>query len=64
MKQKYPDQVCRDCAKEALDPMEWQDLGERVYTMWSGVCPVCEEVKSVTAPRNFGWPMFKGFDRP
>jgi hypothetical protein len=64
MKQKYPDQVCAECAKDALDPMEWQDLGLRGFTLWEDVCPVCDENKMVTSPRNYGWPLFKGFDRP
>lgn len=64
MKQKYPEQVCAECAKDALDPMEWHDLGNRVSSMWEGVCPVCDENKAVTSPRDYGWPLFKGFDRP
>ena len=64
MNQKYPDQVCAECAKDALDPMEWQDLGHRDYTLWEDVCRVCDENKMVTSPRNYGWPRFMGFDRP
>lgn len=51
----YPVWVCHDCAIKS---------GGRqpgIATYHENICDVCGEKKSVTQPRDYGYPRFKGF---
>jgi len=52
---KYPSWTCRDCAIKAKGKHHGG-----CSTWHLGACDVCGEEKSVTEPRDFGYPKFKG----
>ena len=52
---EYPTWVCYDCAVEA----GYQPRSNHVSTFHIGICGVCKQEKSVTEPRDFGYPKFK-----
>ena len=49
----YPFWVCRECGTKA---QRW--AGTAVSTYHQGTCGVCGELKAVTQPRDFGYPVF------
>lgn len=53
----YPEWVCKDCAYKAggVSPRGM------VSTFHRGKCDVCGEIKSVTEPRDYGYPKFEGY---
>lgn len=56
----YPTQVCFDCGKQYMRP------GFKIGcpTVHDDVCQVCGAVIGVTEPRDFGYPVFPGFEKP
>lgn len=51
LKENYPQVVCHDCGSKygkAWTRSTWH----------TGVCGVCKETKSVTEPRDYGYPDF------
>lgn len=51
----YPSQVCTPCAEKAHAKWPGHAAG-----FWHGKCDVCEQEVSVTSPRDWRWPDFKG----
>jgi hypothetical protein len=57
----YPVWVCRLCAsKGSSNRGKWS----LVATYHADQCGVCGEMKAVTEPRDFGYPKFKGHEKP
>lgn len=50
----YPDWVCADCAKPVAKRFPSGDS-----TSHEGTCDVCGQKKSVTQPRDYGYPDFR-----
>lgn len=55
MKDEYPHWICRDCAKGLSHPAK-----TTVSSFHQGHCGWCLKITSVTQPRDFGYPPFKG----
>lgn len=51
----YPEKVCHDCGTEAVGSYK----ATHTSTYHEARCDVCGEVKGVTQPRDFGYPIFK-----
>jgi len=59
----YPAWVCIDCAKNALTQDALKKLEGSLSTFHYGMCGICEKEKSVTEPRDYGYPNFEGHER-
>lgn len=58
---KYPTWVCSDCGKAGLTSKSVDRyMPEEVSTFHKGICGVCGKELSVTQPRDYGYPKFKG----
>jgi hypothetical protein len=53
----YPQYVCHSCAIDAGGHMKNTDG----VTSHEGPCDVCGLTKTLTEPRDYGWPKFEGF---
>jgi len=51
----YPTWVCTGCVSKTKEYIE-----ETISTFHEGRCDVCNTMQSVTEPRDFGYPKFKG----
>lgn len=56
----YPVWVCHDCALAA----GWVPQGNNCSTQHVGTCDVCGHLRCVMEPRDYGYPVFKGFEKP
>jgi len=56
----YPPWTCSDCAYKAGG--KWKD--KHIATFHQNICPVCGELKSVTEPRDYGYPKYKNVIDP
>ncbi len=57
---KYPDVVCYECARKAGIK---RDENYIVACYYRGICDVCKEIKSVTEPRDYGYPDFEAYKK-
>jgi len=60
----YPSWVCIDCAINALTEDELKRLNGHLSTFHKDICGVCGKEKAVTEPRDYGYPIFEGHERP
>lgn len=51
----YPSWVCRECALQARGCITNDG---RVYSRTEGRCDVCGELKNVSRPKDYGYPIF------
>lgn len=58
-KKPYPMQVCFGCGKKASGGRNFD-----VSTVHDDLCEVCGRIGGVTEPRDFYYPVFKGFELP
>ena len=56
----YPTWVCIDCARETLRQNKHRNPFNGIATFHIEACNVCGDVCSVTEPRDFDYPKFKG----
>lgn len=60
----YPEWVCLDCGSEALKHPANADKKIFEYSTWhEGICEVCGQKKTITQPRDFGYPIFPQFEK-
>lgn len=52
---KYPDWICYECGTK------YGKIKSLCATYHRELCPVCKKRKSVTQPRDFGYPRIPGF---
>ena len=64
----YPSWVCHECGNNGkrytLSQKKYLGRGTFCSTIHEGTCGVCGKVKSVTEPRDYGYPHFKGHKAP